>query len=529
MCKWIAAAAVFAGLASTGAVAQAPSCRVLLEGPNSAQHASEIVVAPGTSVVLETHCNGGGQIAYRWNSGATTFDIRVSAPAAAGAHEVYTVDVTQNGTTASFTGTVRAAAAGTPTCTITREPSGDVRVFTNVRLTAFCSGSPTSYIWTGGYDLRGQGNPVVTHVNIVNQAATIPLDVSATNSFGTGPAAGMSIRYTLAPPACRIVANPPGRVTPNTAVTLTAQCDGSPTSYSWAHGATGNPIVVNPAINATYTLRAANAVGTGFPVVHTIPVSTTAPGLRDFTGHWWGGTTENGWGMTLNQHGHAIFGVIYFYDATGEPTWAVMPGGTWNADFTAFTADMYSPRGTPFTDYDASQLVAGAPTGSITLTFASPTLLTASYRLGYSQFDPSGPSVTTFGQKAMTPLILNEGTSPTGLSLGDMWWGGATQNGWGISVSQRNAEIFAPWFTYGADRRPTWFIVTGSSWSGSTLLASVFRVTGSPWLGVPYDATAVASTNMGPANLNFTDRAGGTFVYTVGPSSGLKVIQRQEF
>jgi hypothetical protein len=206
-----------------------------------------------------------------------------------------------------------------------------------------------------------------------------------------------------------------------------------------------------------------------------------------------------------------------------------MPGGTWNADFTVFNGNLYSPLGTPFTDYDASQLVIGAPTGSITLTFANATTLTASYRLGYSHFDPAGVSVTTFGQKSMTPLIINEGTSPTGLSVGDMWWGGATQNGWGVSISQRNSELFAPWFTYGADRRPTWFIVTGNSWSGSTLLASAFRVTGSPWLGVPYDATAVASTNMGPANLHFIDRASGTFAYTVGPAAGLKVIQRQEF
>jgi hypothetical protein len=528
MRNWIAAAAVFAGFAAPGAFAQSPDCRVVLFGANTAQHAAEIVVAPGAAVTLETHCRGSGQATYRWNSGATTFDIRVTAPAA-GNQDAFTVEVTQNGATRSFTGTVRAAAAGTPVCTIAREPIGDIRVFTTVRLTAVCTGSPASHTWTGGYDLRGQGNAAVIHVNIVNEAATIPIDVIAANATGPGAAAGTSVRYTVAPPACRIVASPAGRVAPNTAVTLTAQCDGAPTSYSWAHGVVGSTVVVNPAVTATYTLRAANAVGTGFPAVHTIPVATTGPGLRDYTGHWWGGTTENGWGMTLNQHGQAIFGVIYFYDATGEPTWAVMPGGTWNADFTVFTADMYSPRGTPFSDYDASQLVAGAPTGSITITFASPTQLTASYRLGYSQFDPSGPSITTFGQKSMTPLILNEGTSPTGLSLGDMWWGGASQNGWGISISQRNSELFAPWFTYGADRRPTWFIVTGASWSGSTLLASVFRVTGSPWLGTPYDATLVTSTNMGPANLNFIDRASGTFAYSVGPAAALKVIQRQEF
>ena len=39
-------------------------------------------------------------------------------------------------------------------------------------LTGLCTNSPTSYAWTGGYDLRGQGGTTVTHVNIINEADT---------------------------------------------------------------------------------------------------------------------------------------------------------------------------------------------------------------------------------------------------------------------------------------------------------------------------------------------------------------------
>jgi hypothetical protein len=397
-------------------------------------------------------------------------------------------------------------------------------------MTAACNNSPTSYTWSGGYDLRAQ--PVaatVTHINIVNETATVPIDVSATNASGPGAVAGIGVRYVVSPPACRIVANPAGRVQPNTAVTLNAECDGSPTSYSWAHGVTGATIVVNPAVNATYTVRATNAAGVSPPATHVVPVSTGAPGLRDFTGHWWGGQVENGWGMTLNQHGQSLFGVLYFYDATGEPTWAVMPGGTWNADFTTFTGNMYSPLGTPFTNYDASQLVVGAPVGSMTLTFVNATQISASFRLGYSQFDPAGRSITTFGQKVLQPLIVNSGTNPSGLAIPDMWWGGQSQNGWGISINQRSSEVFAAWFTYGTDRRPTWFIVSGSSWTGNTLNASVFRVTAGPWLGVQHDATAVATVNAGTATLGFPGAAVGAFNYNLGAGSGTKAIARQEF
>jgi hypothetical protein len=313
-------------------------------------------------------------------------------------------------------------------------------------------------------------------------------------------------------------------------VRLTAECDGSPTIHSWAHGATGSSVMVTPLATATYTLRATNVAGTSVAAVHTIPVAAAGPGLRDFTGHWWGGTTENGWGVTLNQHGQALFGVVYFYDATGEPTWAVMPGGSWNADFSVFTGDLYTPYGTPYSNYDASQLLPGSATGSMTLTFVNAASITASFRLGYSQWDPRGRPVTTFGQKNLVPLILNEGRSPGGLAVADMWWGGPTQNGWGISVNQRNSELFAAWFTYGADRRPTWFIVSGNNWSLNTFLGSISRVTGSPWLGVPYDPGQLRTTTGGAGNIAFTSGSLGTFEYNVlGGSAGSKAIERQPF
>ena len=185
--------------------------------------------------------------------------------------------------------------------------------------------------------------------------------------------------------------------------------------------------------------------------------------------------------------------------------------------------------GAPFSNYDASLLIAGSPSGEIRLTFASPTVLSASFRLGYSQFDPNGRSITTFGQKSLTPLVLNSGTNPSGLAVPDMWWGGQSQNGWGISINQRSNELFAAWFTYGEDRRPTWFIITGSTWSGNTLAATIFRVTSSPWLGVPYDATAMQSSNVGQGTLSFNDASNATFGYVASGASGSKQITRQGF
>ena len=532
--------AVFCFLATLSgtAFAQAPNCRVLLSGPNTSLHEGLIVVAPSAPVTLEVHCIGAGQPTYRWAGGQTSFFIGVTAPTIAGAQQSYQVTVTLNNLSQSLTGIVRSAGNGTPVCTITRQPTGDVRVFTTVRVTANCPGA-TSYAWSGGYDLRGQGTNSVTVVNIVNQLNTtpIPIDVVASNGNGDGPAAGTSIRYTLAPPSCRITASPSGTVAPGVPVTLTAQCDGGSVGYSWSTGAITNPIVVNPGVPTTYTVTATNEAGPGVTASYPLVVTNQPPGLRNYTGHWWAGATENGWGMTLNQHEQTIFGVVYFYDATGEPTWAVMPGGTWNANFTAYTGDLYTPYGTPYTSYDASQLVAGQPTGTMTLTFTSATNATMSFQLGYSQWDHTGQAIATYGQKQVTPLIVNSGVNPGGINVADMWWGGASQNGWGISMNQRNSELFSAWFTYGLDRRPIWFILSGNSWNGNVADVGILRVTGNPWLGVPFVPKNDPATVMGTARFTFADPASGTFDYaftapagpTTAPVTGSKPVQRQSF
>src|SRR5258706_2364847 len=262
---------VLLGSITQAAWAQAPDCRVLLATAGSAQHPNEIVVAPSAPVTLEVHCNASGQPTYRWSTGATTFDLTVAAPSTAGGQQAYNVDVTLNGATRTLTGTIRVAAAGTPVCSLFRDPGGDIPVFTNRHVNAACTNSPTTYNWSGGNDLRGQGTSSVTHVNIVNQTDTIEVDVSASNSIGVGAVAGPSIRYVVAPPSCRVVASPAGRVAAGTAVTLTALCDGSPTSYSWAHGTAGASVVVNPAVTVSYILRATNAAGTSLPAVQTLP------------------------------------------------------------------------------------------------------------------------------------------------------------------------------------------------------------------------------------------------------------------
>jgi hypothetical protein len=142
---------------------------------------------------------------------------------------------------------------------------------------------------------------------------------------------------------------------------------------------------------------------------------------------WWGGIAENGWGMSVIQHGEKLFAVIYAYDAAGLPTWWVLPDGTWSAKRNAFTGSVYSPRGSPYFAYDASRFVPGAAVGTVTLTFANDRNATLTYTIN-----------GVAGTRSITRQVFGvEAFSGYSAGLSEMWWGGVTQNGWGISMVTR--------------------------------------------------------------------------------------------
>lgn len=243
-------------------------------------------------------------------------------------------------------------------------------------------------------------------------------------------------------------------------------------------------------------------------------VGPTSP-LQDM---WWAGPAENGWGMSVVQHGDRVFATIYAYDEAGAPTWYVMPGGTWNATKTVISGALYSPRGTPYTAYDASRLRPGAPVGSATIDFSGANDATLAYEIG-----------STRGTKAITrqPFGPPE-TVAAPVSAGDMWWGGPDQDGWGIALLQQYRTIFGVWFTYDASGAPTWFVMPAGFWSdASTWSGRIYRTRGSPWLGRPYDPGLLSSTDAGWFSIRFDGEA--TVSYTIDGKSGTMALMRQAF
>jgi photosystem II stability/assembly factor-like uncharacterized protein len=241
-----------------------------------------------------------------------------------------------------------------------------------------------------------------------------------------------------------------------------------------------------------------------------------APGYQDL---WWGGTQENGWGMSITQHGSILFGAMYIYDGQGQPLWAVMPGGTWNAGFTSFTGSLYIPSGSWFGAYDVSRFVANAPVGSATLTFTSATTASLSYTI-------NGASGTKAIQRQNFGVV---DSTPVG-TYGDLWWGGDAQNGWGIAINQQYRTLFSVWYTYDPAGRTVWYVVPGGTWTAANVFTGpAYRTTGSPWAGAPYNPAALVAQPVGSVTFTFTDINTGVMSYTIDGVAGSKPISRQPF
>jgi hypothetical protein len=185
---------------------------------------------------------------------------------------------------------------------------------------------------------------------------------------------------------------------------------------------------------------------------------------------------------------------------------------------TEFTGLAYVPTGSPFYAYDPSKFLVGPSVGSVRLAFTGPDNATLDYTLN--------------GKSGRKSLARNQFgppdiTAPAG--VGDMWWGGAAQDGWGIAVLQQYRTLFTVWFTYDATGAPTWFVMPSGTWSDAqTYEGRVFRATSSPWLGTTYDATRFSTADVGTFRLRLAGDT-ATMDYSIEGRSGSIPLMRYPF
>jgi len=113
----------------------------------------------------------------------------------------------------------------------------------------------------------------------------------------------------------------------------------------------------------------------------------------------------------------------------------------------------------------------------------------------------------------------------------DLWWNSPPESepGWGINIAHQGDTLFATLFSYGADGRGTWFVMSDGKREAGTRRYSgtLFRTTGPVFNASPW--TPATAQPVGTMSLAFTDGNRGQLDYTVNGVAVAKRIERQVF
>ncbi len=377
------------------------------------------------------------------------------------------------------------------------------------------SNSQIALAWNASTD-----NIAVTGYKVF-QGAALQGMFSATSFTATQLDPGTPYTFTVS--ACDAAGNCSAQSSPATATTM-----GSPPSSANCIGAQPPSDVQllscpGTQIGTIFQERTYSCVGTTWTPGTYRTSANTCTALVDtsqtnYQDMWWAGSQQNGWGLTITQHQDRLFLAWYVYDASGTPYWIVMPNGQWNVSHTAYAGALYIPTGSWYGNYDTTHFASNDSVGNASLIPTSDSTAEISYTVG-----------TTFGFKSITRLAFGAPDPGSIPDYSDMWWGGTSQDGWGVVLTQHYRNIFAAWYTYDPSGKTTWFVMPDGAWSGTTYSGALYSTKGTPVIGGTYDASSLVVMPVGTLSITFADTNDATMTYTVNGLTQTKPITRLSF
>jgi hypothetical protein len=239
---------------------------------------------------------------------------------------------------------------------------------------------------------------------------------------------------------------------------------------------------------------------------------------ENYSDMWWN-PSESGWGVTIADHETQLFAVWYTYDTDGSPMWFTVPGGTFNANRTSFTGDLYRSTG-PYwggATFDPNA-VNRNKVGTASFEFFP--------AQGVANFTWTVGSVTRSRQIQRLPF----GSAPAnwGSDRTDLWWNPA-ESGWGLTLAQHGNNVFAAWFMYAQSGRPLFIVMSGvQQMTADSFSGTLYSTTGPAYTNATFDPAQVRVTPVGSATVRFSGDT-ATFTATVNGVTTTKTITRQPF
>lgn len=236
----------------------------------------------------------------------------------------------------------------------------------------------------------------------------------------------------------------------------------------------------------------------------------------------WSNPAEAGWGLNINHQGNVLFGSLFTYDASGAPTWLVMSEGARQADG-SFLGTLHRGTGPAFntTPWRAATLnvvgtmritFAGADSGTLTYNFEGSTVTKQISRFSFS-------TRATCTWSAFDRSYAD--------NYQDLWWKPG-ETGWGVNVAHQGDILFASLYTYDANGRDLWLVMSlGRKTATGQYSGTLYRTSGPPFDAQPW--RAAENTSVGTMSFNFTNGNAGTLTYTFNGVTVTKSIERFVF
>lgn len=149
-----------------------------------------------------------------------------------------------------------------------------------------------------------------------------------------------------------------------------------------------------------------------------------------------------------------------------------------------------------------------------------------SYQVEVVRRTPAG-AFSSVAQANFT-VSLRTGNVPH-TSYSDLWFN-PSESGWGINIQQHPSDkIFATWFVYGLDNKPTWFVIPDGTWTSDREYTGTIYRTHGPFFQDAWNASLVSVIPAGTARLQFTKYNSLVLLYTIDGIPGQKTAVRQGF
>lgn len=293
-------------------------------------------------------------------------------------------------------------------------------------------------------------------------------------------------------------------------------------------GCVGSMLVACPAVVSLETRQSVGDMwfhligsGTAIPAAAAIAFPQRDARNDELQDLWWGGITENGWGLNIAKSGQNLFATLFVYRGDGTPFWVVLPSGQWDPVHNVWYGDAYIPTSAPFSAYDAKKFAVGSPVGTISLSFDGVDGGHVDYAIGGQQ-----------GGKRIERFVFGSREQYYGPVYGGIWWGGPAQDGWGLQIQQQSEKLFATWYTYDANGQVTWFYAPAlaAASNGTTYTGTLYRTTGPSWVGQrAYDGSRTQVTAVGTMEIAFAGTSNATFKAVVNGVTVTQAITRFAF